>query len=102
MGRQTSAAASCPGAVPGVTSSSSIHRVGSKSTARQPGQQPLWELHSCYQTLEIVLSKLPEALIKSIALDMPTGLKDCPAGGIPSVHQITTRPSVVKKSGNLW
>lgn len=33
---------------------------------------------------------------------MPTGLKDCPAGGIPSVHQITTRPSVVKKSGNLW
>lgn len=33
---------------------------------------------------------------------MPTGLKNCPAGGIPSVHQITIQPSVVKESGNLW
>ena len=33
---------------------------------------------------------------------MPTDLKDCPAGGIPGVCQITAHPLVVKKSGNLW
>lgn len=33
---------------------------------------------------------------------MPTDVKECPAGRIPSVRQITARPSVVRKSGNLW